>query len=567
MLVSDADEMLTIKDWATLQFTSGRVDLGWPPDAFALAASILGKSGAYTEALRNWPPELLFRGSRGGRVSTLDEWAKFARSIGESWRASISRNRCYPPKEVVAWWSRVVQIYDLPIKELRAASERWNPARRSLRAIGARRAVEALLAILAVADEAAAGAGIDREYEDKPSFLLDELIATLAETSQPALSNCGATLTRKTRKDLVRVLPKLHTPQTGLSLRNFSHNLALCQAGDLRPTWNSLGHDQAMEGCINLLLVPFPWNASVSHFLPVAEQDGQAFRRFRYRPTPMASPVSEIEDLLRAARREVGRVDGIVLPELALREAEFQSLRRSLAKEDTFLLSGVRTMNPHSGNEVNKFTFDFKLKLPDSVANKSAALFRQEIEQIKHHRWKLEKSQITQYGLGAALHPTAEWWEDTELGERAVNFFMLRRWLALTVLICEDLSRPDPVVETVRAVGPNLVIALLLDGPQLATRWSSRYATVLADDPGCSVLTLTSLGLCERSRGPDGKSGSRVVALWKDASGQVVEIDLPPAKRAVVVSLTSDLRDEQSADGRRDLNVACFPRLTGINYV
>jgi hypothetical protein len=45
-----------------------------------------------------------------------------------------------------------------------------------------------------------------------------------------------------------------------------------------------------------------------------------------------------------------------------------------------------------------------------------------------------------------------------------------------------------------------LLIALLMDGPQLKSRWSGRYAGVLAEDPGSSVLTLTSLGMALRSR-------------------------------------------------------------------
>jgi hypothetical protein len=49
------------------------------------------------------------------------------------------------------------------------------------------------------------------------------------------------------------------------------------------------------------------------------------------------------------------------------------------------------------------------------------------------------------------------------------------------------------------AIGPNLVIALLMDGPQLENRWPARYATVLAEDPGSAVLTVTSLGMVRRS--------------------------------------------------------------------
>ena len=42
----------------------------------------------------------------------------------------------------------------------------------------------------------------------------------------------------------------------------------------------------------------------------------------------------------------------------------------------------------------------------------------------------------------------------------------------------------DEVAELIRDVGPTLVVTILLDGPQLATRWTARYAGVLADDPG-----------------------------------------------------------------------------------
>ena len=48
---------------------------------------------------------------------------------------------------------------------------------------------------------------------------------------------------------------------------------------------------------------------------------------------------------------------------------------------------------------------------------------------------------------------------------------------------------------------------------------------MLADDPGSSVLTLTSHGMVERSR-PPGRDASRVVALWKDPTRGVREIPL-----------------------------------------
>jgi hypothetical protein len=45
------------------------------------------------------------------------------------------------------------------------------------------------------------------------------------------------------------------------------------------------------------------------------------------------------------------------------------------------------------------------------------------------------------------------------------------------------------VAELLRDVGPTLVVTILLDGPQLGSRWTARCASVLADDPGSAVLT------------------------------------------------------------------------------
>jgi hypothetical protein len=100
-------------------------------------------------------------------------------------------------------------------------------------------------------------------------------------------------------------------------------------------------------------------------------------------------------------------------------------------------------------------------------------------------------------------------------------------------------------------MGPSLVIAVLMDGPQLDRRWPGRYAGALADDPGCSVLTLTSLGMMERSVLP-GESEPRQIALWKDASGQARELSLPRGAHALVLSLDAAREERWSLDGRSD---------------
>jgi hypothetical protein len=106
-----------------------------------------------------------------------------------------------------------------------------------------------------------------------------------------------------------------------------------------------------------------------------------------------------------------------------------------------------------------------------------------------------------------------------------------------------------------------------MDGPQLSSRWSARYATVLADDPGCSVLTLTSLGMAMMSK-PPGKAVSRVVGLWKDAvRPDPVEIVLPEGAEAVVLTLSAENHEEFTADGRTDEGTTGYPILAGIHPV
>jgi hypothetical protein len=105
-----------------------------------------------------------------------------------------------------------------------------------------------------------------------------------------------------------------------------------------------------------------------------------------------------------------------------------------------------------------------------------------------------------------------------------------------------------------------------MDGPQLNSRWSSRYASVLADDPGCSVITLSSLGMVRRSR-PNGCPESRVVASWKDAFGNLIPIDLEKDKEAVILNLQFKVGKEWTVDGRHDGAAATFPILCGIHSI
>ena len=186
--------------------------------------------------------------------------------------------------------------------------------------------------------------------------------------------------------------------------------------------------------------------------------------------------------------------------------------------------------------------------------------------QNKHHRWSLDDNQIDQYHLGAALSPGVRWWEAMAVPRRAVQVVELDDGVTLVSLVCEDLARLDEVAGLLRAIGPTLVVTTLLDGPQLASRWTARYASVLADDPGSAVVTLTSFGFVQRSR-PAGRPPSRVVSLWKDPVRGLREIPLEAGAHAVLIHIQIGRTTRHSADGRRPVANTADVRAEGVRQI
>jgi hypothetical protein len=105
-----------------------------------------------------------------------------------------------------------------------------------------------------------------------------------------------------------------------------------------------------------------------------------------------------------------------------------------------------------------------------------------------------------------------------------------------------------------------------MDGPQLKGRWSARYASVFADDPGSSVLTLSNLGMVKRSRPLEAdvdRPTDHVIALWRDIVGGSRELGIPDGDDACVLSLVSHKQIEFSADGCRDARPGQYPIYAG----
>jgi hypothetical protein len=142
------------------------------------------------------------------------------------------------------------------------------------------------------------------------------------------------------------------------------------------------------------------------------------------------------------------------------------------------------------------------------------------------------------------------WWEAVNVPRRVLHFIEFGEGFTVVVLICEDLAQNDEVADLIRAIGPTGIVTPLLDGPQLASRWSARYASVFADDPGSAVLTLSAWGLVDRCR-PRGLDAAHVVGLWKDPSNGFNEIPLEPGAQGILLTACVSPAQRGSNDGRR----------------
>src|SRR5713226_2536962 len=107
--------------WETDQFFM------WPPDVFALVASLLLKSGAYCYAVSGWK-----------RSETNRDYVKSMKSVGKEWRSKMS-----PPGEVLSWRQTIIDNKNARVSDVRQYEE----------------LCDALLRLCAAADEASKGVG------------------------------------------------------------------------------------------------------------------------------------------------------------------------------------------------------------------------------------------------------------------------------------------------------------------------------------------------------------------------------------------------------------------------
>lgn len=534
----------------------------WPPDLFAIVASLIEQSGCYADPIFTaaWDSNYFFGQKYRDEVVELGrEWASTAKL----------------PSKVQSYWKRLLALRAVEISNPGPERTRWT---------------KYAMTLLAISDEASMGIGFitddvsDSDYVNFPFLLMEQHFALVEHQWRKTkrrllleLPYIPHSLCKMVPYHLACVQPKTRTPLVGCTIRSLSHHLALLPSSStINTSWlfaqaaTKTMEDSASEETapLNILLVPLPYVIHGDQFVAADRpiEDDCYFSvapRWlpRGRPAMQARQLQQfLTNLAHKASREVGDIHAIVFPEAALSDHCAEELATIIGRKIRTLelfITGTVSLDPARPTNTA-----FTCRLHRGQVVKAW-------HQSKHHRWRLDEKQVEQYHLGHALNPKKIWWERIDVRERQCAFSVVRQGASLAVLVCEDLARFDPVLPAINAIGPNLVVALLLDGPQMNKRWPSRYATVLADDPGSSVLTLTSLGMVKRSAMP-GSTEARQVALWKQPGGEVRELVLPPRDHALAITVTSHRVKQWTMDGRscqeetRQLNLSA---VRGIRLV
>jgi hypothetical protein len=499
----------------------------WPPDVFALTNLVLDHTEAYRFAVappggKHWPP--------------VPDWEPRVRAAAAAWRETAGSRRRTPPDAVREGWALLAEHRTIPLAAIRGGEhpEIW----------------ETLLTLHAMADQAChllarGGPDVRGASFERQAWKFLERHGSLSRIDPSR----------------VRITPKTHFASRGITIRSLSRYLALSYES-IDVHWRRI---PPLRGPAvgpreyNIVLVPWPLEVRASAFRPVEgpleNMDGTSFGFFSFDPAPPLD-LDHLARVLEVARREVPRIDAAILPEAAVGADQLDAVERMMDGLGVLsIIAGVR--GAPGANGLGRNYVHLGIRSPQGWR-----CFSQE----KHHRWCLDASQIRQYHLSRVLDPRKAWWEAIELPPRTMEIIDIGDGATSAPLVCEDLARMDEVADLLRRIGPTLVVALLLDGPQLPQRWPCRYATVLADEPGSAVLTLTSLGMALRSQ-PPGMRRSRVVAMWNDPGAGLRQIELAPGASGVLLKARGELRTVWTADGRRHERSTPSITLAGVQQL
>lgn len=544
----------------------------WPPNTFLLTSRILSDTGIYRLPVVQghgavWPPNGWPRSAK----KCAAEWLRWIGGTAKcpNWIvdciAEIAKHMTRPMQDLFEWQAQA------PIGDEAAQREKhllFNLCR-------------TIVEMHAIADMACCGFGLPSGHMHAKA----PRTAFLAYLANTLLITTGTLSTLPRFQGIV--LPKMRTPQVGLTLRSLALHLTYNRT-EVEVKWRSIPWINRDENTINVLVIPFPYTIRPGAFRsgshPNFAETLGTVRYFEYSPPAAADDKEEsfhagdVLAYIREARRLVRDVNIVVFPELSLTKKQLREVQILLAKEPgirvPLIIAGIAGSRSDAATDGMRRLASNEVVLSTHFAGKWY-----DMQQAKHHRWRLNTGQIEQYQIAGTLAGTQTWWEAIDLPKRQMSCLAPNQWLALCPLICEDLARQEPVYDVIRGIGPTLLMAILLDGPQLKERWSARYASVLADDPGTSVLTLTSYGMAARSQPP----GSRVaapanrplpVALWKDQKTGYCEVPIQAGDGAAVLTMSAEFLHELTADGRDDDGFASsivlhgyhtLPRVTSVS--
>jgi hypothetical protein len=541
----------------------------FPTDLFVATASLLDISGAYS--FYDPDPDQAFSLASGFSSFTIgmDERSRLMK-LGSRWKKSGAD---LPPQEIIKRWEAF-------IKDFGDTRARVPGPQDSLPTWWG-----ACLSMLIASDEASEGIGhVSPSRKELRDALNENAYSSFDHSGEirdgfQISSGSRATFAQHINSNLHAVFPKTMPSMVGCSHRNFSKNLAMLpRSGSVRCHWHGpakpLKDDN--ERPMDILLIPYPFKIPSKSFtaehdpktaIPRPSSDNETrvgWSNFSIKQNwiDQEDPVRLAVSLLKSAKEDVDTVNGVVFPEYSLTYEKFLELCTELKKIEPgleFVIAGTdknceKGAASH-GNHVmtcvwHNIENDEEDEAEDLPSSADAALVT---SRRKHHRWMLSPRQLAQYALTSSLDPRVNWWEAHNIGKREMHFFPFRKNSIFTSMICEDLARSDPCHEVLRSIGPNLVFVLLMDGPQIEGRWPARYASSLSDDPGCSVLTLTSFGLIDRSNKSREFSPQEAVAYFSSPFGSTPILLPQDGAKGILLTLTSELGNlHQTIDGRPD---------------
>ncbi|WP_271593084.1 hypothetical protein [Bradyrhizobium sp. CCBAU 65884] len=532
----------------------------FPPDLFAISAYLLDHGGAYSYIMPDSAGALDDRCYVRISQEEIELWIDAARAIRDAPTLPDTLPAAVDELWKIIWEAAFTE--KLPVYVNLASSSEppawWRAA----------------YGLMVIADEACVDVGYDGHATDNDQAL--SWIAKFVKASSMAIALNNAsrpggvddvrmefkhvTISPLADQSVLCVQPKARTPRVGCTLRSLTHNLALLPpAGVVTTHWQRPPATPSdSDANLNLLLVPLPYTIHPGWF-DVGTDKGVGWFELRPKWLREARKIRLfIDELVQSAKRRVdGKIHGVIFPEYSLNWPLFKELRDMLAEHDVeFLIAGScqncsrDQENLEVDNIDSRGNFVLVSQLARSADNSATSVTT---SRPKHHRWGIYDGQPDAYGL-RTVFPNGRivYWEKIGLPRREIDLHVFRNSSVFATMICEDLARSDPCHQVLRSLGPNIVFVLLMDGPQLPTRWPARYASTLADDPGSAVLTFTSMGLVDRTNATAAFPASRAIAMWKDDTGRTREIVCPSTAQGVVISLKSQEAVDQTLDGRRN---------------